>query len=272
MNFWDNFKTKHIIFAHRGARSIRAENTMSSFEAALGNCDAIELDVGFTKDAVPIVIHDDTLERTSNVKKFKEFKKPYKVIDYTYKQLKKLDFSSWFIEDDPFNTIKDKLVSETELNSIEIQRVLKLKKILRFCKKNKLPVNIEIKDMRGTKFNKIAVEKILEIIKKLKIEHLVLISSFNHNYIKKLHKLSPHISTGILEENNHPKNIVKYLKSIPTQSYHPRLEITTQEIIKEVSQAGFFINIYTINDAKHLVKNKHFKHGVKGIFTDFLHH
>ena len=270
MNFWDNFKEDNIIFAHRGARSIRAENTMSAFKAALGNCDAIEFDIGFSKDGIPIIIHDDTLERTSNVKKIKEFKKPYNVVDYTYQQLKELDFSSWFIEDDPFNTIEDKLVTRKELESIPIQRILKLEKILKFCKKNNLPVNVEIKDMRGTKFNKTAVIKVIKIIEELKMESLVLISSFNHSYIKQSYKLSPQISTGILEENNHPVNIVKYLNSIPTQSYHPRLSIATKKTIKKVSDAGFFVNIFTVNDSKNLVKDKHFKNGVKGIFTDFL--
>ncbi len=270
MTFWNNFKQNNIIFAHRGARSIRAENTMSAFQEALGKCDALEVDVGFTKDGIPIIIHDDTLERTSNVKRFKEFKKPYNVVDYTYKQIKQLDFSSWFIKNDPFNTIKDKLVSKKELQKLPIQRIVKLKKVLKFCKKHNLPINIEIKDMRGTAFNKTAVSDVLKIVHQLEVDNLVLISSFNHSYIKKSYKLSPLISTAILEENNHPKNIIKYLKSIPTKSYHPRLTIAKTKIIQQVANAGFFVNIFTVNDSKNLVKQKHFKNGVKGIFTDFL--
>jgi glycerophosphoryl diester phosphodiesterase len=267
--FWNNFKNNSkLIVAHRGFRAIRAENTMLAFQKALGKCDFIELDVGFTKDGVAIIIHDDTLERTSNVKKFKKFKKPYNVVDYTYKQLKKLDFSSWFIRDDPFDTIKNKIVTKKELKSLPVQKILKLKTILKFCKKNNLPVNVELKDMRGTLFDKIIVKKVLKMIIKLKIENLVLLSSFNHNYIKESYKIAPNITTAILEENNHPKDIIKYMNSIPTRCYHSELNITTKKDIKKIKNKGFLINVFTVNNKKQ--KKELFKNGVNSIFTDFL--
>jgi glycerophosphoryl diester phosphodiesterase len=268
-NFWNNFKNNSkLIVAHRGFRTIRAENTMLAFQEAFKKCDFIELDVGFTKDGVAIIIHDDTLERTSNVKKFKKFKKPYNVVDYTYKQLKKLDFSSWFIRDDPFDTIKNKIVTKKELKSLPVQKILKLKTILKFCKKNNLPVNVELKDMRGTLFDKIIVKKVLKMIIKLKIENLVLLSSFNHNYIKESYKIAPNITTAILEENNHPKDIIKYMNSIPTRCYHSELNITTKKDIKKIKNKGFLINVFTVNNKKQ--KKELFKNGVNSIFTDFL--
>ena len=267
--FWNNFTNKqNLIIAHRGARSIRAENTMLAFKASLSRCDFIELDVGFTKDGIAIVIHDDTLERTSDIKKFREFKKPYNVVDYTYEQLKKLDFSSWFIKTDPFDTIKNKIVTKKELKALPIQRVLKLKKVLKFCKRNNLPVNVELKDMRGTIFDTVVVKKVVKIITKLQVEHLVLLSSFNHNYLKESYKIASNIETAILEENNHPKNITKYMNSIPTQCYHPRLNITKLRDIKKITSKGFKVNIYTVNDYQ--MKKELFKNGANAIFTDFL--
>jgi len=269
LDFWNNFSNKSkLISAHRGYRAIMPENTMIAFEKSLGMSDFIELDVGFTKDGVAIIIHDDTLLRTSNVQKHKEFKVPYKVVDYTYNEILKLDFSSWFIKDDPFDTIKNNIIKKDYLQSLKIQRIPTLKEVLAFIKKHNFPVNIEIKDMKNTKFDKIAVSKIVKIVKTYNIDKLILFSSFNHNYMKQLALLAPNITRAALQENKHPKNLVKYLKSLKVHGYHCCADIVNKNIINELRKNDFFVNVFTVNNSKE--KEKLFKQGVKAIFTDFL--
>jgi len=268
MGFWENFdNNKKLIIAHRGARSIRPENTMSAFRTAIKRSDFIELDVGFTKDGVAVIIHDRTLERTSNVKDFPEFKKPYKVVDYTYKQLLKLDFGSWFLRDDPFDTIKNGTVSKEELEALKIQRIPTLKEVLKFLKKNNFPVNIEIKDASRTPFETTAVKTIVEIIEECVMVNLVLLSSFKSKYLKEAHKLNKNIDTAVLQEKNHSKNLVKNLKRLHVRSYNPALGITDNDLIKNLSNAGIFVNIFTVNDRKEM--KKLFNQGAKSVFTDF---
>lgn len=58
-----------IVIAHRGASYIEPENTLRSFKKALEmNADAIEFDVRFSKDSIPVIIHDETVDRTTNGK------------------------------------------------------------------------------------------------------------------------------------------------------------------------------------------------------------
>lgn len=269
MGFWENFtKDKNLIVAHRGARSIRAENTMSAFKEAIKKSDYIELDVGFTKDGVPVIIHDDTLERTSNVKEFPQFKKPYKVIDYTYKQLQKLDFGEWFIKEDPFGTIKNGRVNIEELKALKKQRILSLDKVLKFLKKHKFPVNIEIKDLSKTPFDKTVAKTIVDIVEENVMVNYVLISSFNHKYLRQVHKLNSNIDIAALQENEHPKDLVKRLKRLRVRSYHPSFDITDTDLIKNLSNAGIFVNIFTVNDKSK--KEDFFNSGAKSIFTDEL--
>lgn len=270
MSFFDNFNgKKNIIAAHRGARSLRAENTMSAFKEAIKKkSDFIELDVGFSKDGVAVIIHDDTLERTSNVKKFCEFKNPYRVVDYTYKDLLKLDFSSWFIKDDPFGTIKKGIVSKNILQAIPVQKISTLREVLIFFKEQNFPVNVEIKDMGGTEFDKTAVEKIIEIIKNTGMDRLVLLSSFNHQYMREAYKSAPAISRAALQETGHHENLVEYLKELNVQGYNPDFKIADKDTIAELNQAGFFVNIFTVNNKKD--KKESFERGAKSIFTDFL--
>lgn len=75
--------------AHRGYASIAPENTASAFiEASKAGFTAIETDIRFTSDNVPVLIHDATVNRTSNGSG--------NVADMTLQQLKALDFGSWF--------------------------------------------------------------------------------------------------------------------------------------------------------------------------------
>ena len=129
MLFWKNFNKNNLIVAHRGWRSEYPENTLLAFQASLGHCDFIELDVAFTKDGEAVIIHDDTLTHTSNATALSEFSSPYNVSDYTYEQLSKLDMSSWFCP-----------LHDNEAVPCEVQRMLKLEEVLAFCKKYHLPV------------------------------------------------------------------------------------------------------------------------------------
>jgi len=268
MSFWGNFNKKELIAAHRGYRARRAENTLLAFKAAKGKCDFIELDVGFSKDLIPIIIHDDTLERTTNAKELEAFKEPYSVIDYSLEELKKLDFSSWFIKDDPFGTIKSGLVAKKELESLPIQKVLTLKDALEFIKQNSLKVNIELKDMSSLIEEKLVIQEILSIVKSLNMDSSILLSSFNHSYLKELKKEASNISTAALFEEKYNGDLIFYLKELKVSAYHCNVEIVDIQTIKELKQNNFKIAVYTVNSKEE--KNRLFNLGVDAIFTDFL--
>ena len=162
IGFYDALENKSkLIAAHRGFRAIRPENTMSAFKAALGKCDFIEFDVTLCKDGIAVVIHDKTLKRTSNIIRNKKTHKKKKIHDFTYEELLMLDFASWFIEKDPFDTIKDKRVNK---NDIKADQILTLKQVLEFCKKKNLLANIEIKNMKKTPFHKKIVKEIIKVV------------------------------------------------------------------------------------------------------------
>ncbi|HBC89854.1 MAG TPA: glycerophosphodiester phosphodiesterase, partial [Lactococcus sp.] len=78
-----------LIFAHRGSKCNRPENTLAAFQEALHvNSDGIELDVHLSKDNHLVVIHDEKVNRTTSGRG--------RVCDMTLAQLKQLDAGSWF--------------------------------------------------------------------------------------------------------------------------------------------------------------------------------
>ncbi|MEU0255991.1 glycerophosphodiester phosphodiesterase family protein [Streptomyces sp. NPDC006184] len=86
-----------MVIAHRGASAYAPENTLAAIDKAaeLGFC-WVENDVQRTKDGVLIVLHDDSLERTTNVEQVFPGRAPWKVKDFTAAEIARLDAGSWF--------------------------------------------------------------------------------------------------------------------------------------------------------------------------------
>lgn len=81
--------TAPLIIGHRGASAVAPENTMAAFREAIAvGANGIEFDVRLTRDGIPVVIHDSTLQRTGGL--------PHRVADLTWSELRKIDVGSWF--------------------------------------------------------------------------------------------------------------------------------------------------------------------------------
>jgi len=156
MTFFDNFKSFQLIAAHRGFRALYPENTLSAFRASIGHCHFIELDIQMSKDLVPVVFHDSTLERTSNaeIQRKKMGLQSLNINDWTMLQLKTLDIGTWFLNTDPFGTILRKETSLEQLRKVMPQTVMTLEEVLLHPALQKIPINIEIKDHRGKEQHK----------------------------------------------------------------------------------------------------------------------
>ncbi len=247
MSFWDNFNKNHLIAAHRGDRYTSAENTMEAFENSIGKCDFVEFDVGFSKDGVAVILHDDTLKRTSNADKLDGFYPPYNLCDYNYQQLLELNM--------------DKRAAKK-------QQIPTLKETLLFFRSKNMPVNVEIKDLKKTKFDKIATKAVIEIINECDMVEMTMLSSFNHNYIKEAKKSLPQISTAALQEKRHPLDTINYLSSLKVSSYNIEKGLIDKNLIKELKNIGINTCVYTINSQREL--KKAFSLGAEAVFTDFL--
>jgi len=82
-------KQKKMLIAHRGLSATYPENTLPAFEQALKlNIDAIEFDVRMTRDGVPVLSHDERIDRCGSGK-------TGLIRDFTFEELRKLDFGAW---------------------------------------------------------------------------------------------------------------------------------------------------------------------------------
>ncbi|MEW2585019.1 glycerophosphodiester phosphodiesterase [Streptomyces virginiae] len=89
-----------VVYAHRGASAYAPENTLEAIDLAMRlGFDWVENDVQRTKDGELVVIHDDTLARTTDVEQRFPDRKPWKVKDFTAAEIALLDAGSWFGEE-----------------------------------------------------------------------------------------------------------------------------------------------------------------------------
>lgn len=246
MNFLDLFKKPGLIAAHRGARSLAPENTLKALQLSQGRCDFAEIDVQLCRDEIAVIMHDETLERTTNVKELAEFKNraPYNVSDFTFEELQKLDYG----EDEP---------------------LLTLDVALAFIKENRLFLNIELKDISDNFEDDFFVSLVLEQIQQHELEEYILLSSFRHEYLRIVKQKMPNIFTAALVENEHPKNLLEYLRELKVEVYNLNKELVDAITVQKLRDAGFFVGVYTVNSEQY--KQEFFAMGVNAIYTDKLY-
>ncbi len=253
--------------AHRGARSLAPENTLPAAAKALAlGADLWELDVAVTRDGELVVLHDDTLERTSNVAAVLPDRRPWPVWTFTFDELRQLDFGSWFAEKDPFGQIRAGAVSGGELAGYQGAVIPTLGEALAFTRAKDWRVNVEIKDASGTPGDAFVVEKVVALVQELDIVDRVILSSFNHDYLKRARAVNAEIVTAALIESA-VKDPLALLEVTGAQAYNPPLKDIHEETVRAVRAAGYDVLVWTVNEEDDM--RRLIEWGVSGIITDF---
>lgn len=261
------FKCATLNIAHRGARSLAPENTLAAARRALAlGADLWELDVAMTADGELFVVHDDTLERTSNVAAVFPERKPWSNHLFILAEIKQLDFGTWFVETDPFKQIAAAAVTDAELASYRGEPAPTLREALVFTSDNNWRVNIELKDLTGTPGDAVVVEKTVALVDELGMAGRVLISSFNHGYIERVKAANPQITTAALVSGADP-DPAALLRRLHAQAYNPKAGQIRPADISLLRDQGFDVYVWTVNDEKTMQELIDAR--VSGIFTDF---
>lgn len=230
-------KTK--IFAHRGSKGTRPENTLISFQAAIdAGADGIETDVQLSKDGELIIMHDEKIDRTTDM--------TGRVLDLTLAELKEADAGIKF--DDVYQG----------------ERIPTLKEVLDLLKRNnfKGTFNLELKT------NHIEYEGIEELVDKQMQQlpsgiHLVY-SSFNANSIRRMQKINPDAEFASLFQFKIKESRLLAKKHVIT-GLHP--DVTWLRERHGLFWPKLLIRPWTVNSTKDMTYC--FKKKYDAIFTDY---
>lgn len=258
------------VIAHRGARSLAPENTLAAARVAweLG-ADAWELDIQMTKDGELVVLHDETLDRTTNVADLFPDRGPWRVQDFTLAEIRCLDAGSWFLRDDPFGTIASGEVAREEAEKYKGEPVPTLREALLLTRELGLWVNIELKSSLHilSHRDQEIVEKTVALVRELGLTDRVLISSFNHAMIGYLVKIAPELR-GALLMNFLPSDPLAYARFFGAVGINPRITAYHHAQACALREAGLTVYVWTVNEPEDMARLAQ-DPCVTGIITDW---
>ncbi len=253
--------------AHRGARSLAPENTMPAFVKAwqLG-AHGVETDVSVSADGKLVLLHDDTLKRTSNVAQIFPARKEHSVSTFHWSELQLLDGGSWFVDTDPFGTIKNGTVSRAEALEMRGTAIPQLQELLSFVKEKAWFVNIEIKPLPKEARSFPVVESVLSLIEETRLSPTSFsISSFHHPFLHLVKKLRPDVEINALIGDKAYKK--QEWGNYEFEIYNANVRLTDSQQIADAQQHGCRINLYTVNELEQM--HYYLSLGVEKIITDY---
>jgi glycerophosphoryl diester phosphodiesterase len=239
MNLIDEIE-KPVIFGHRGASKFAPENTMAAFDLAFSDgVPAIELDTMLSQDGIPVVIHDHTLERTTNG--------VGRVDQLPAAELTQLDagssFSSQF-KGEPIPLLKDVFARY----------------------KGKMLINVELKNMHAPLDRLPFV--VAQLVKELDNLDSLIFSSFLPLTLLRLKKVLPQAKTALLVGTPlYDRMLSKRFFSFLSPDYiHPSRDYITPRYLAREHRYGRQVNVWTVND---LAQAEQFiSWGIDGMITD----
>lgn len=249
-------RRRPLIIAHRGSSGVAPENTLEAFrQAILDGADMIELDVQLTRDGVPVVFHDMSVERTTDG--------AGRISQMTLADVQKLDAGYKFQRRNaagfPF---RGRGVKVPTLEQV-LQEFPAVPLIVEFKENNRMLIK--------------AVVSLLERFDRIR-NKTVICSSFEHRVVRALRKNCPALVTSfsirevagvimqtriqMLRSSARPGDFV-----FQVQWKRGPFLLVTPRMVRKVQSRGYAVQVWTVNHAgtmKSLIKM-----GVDGIFTDY---
>ncbi len=227
------------IWAHRGASGSAPENTMEAFRLAYEmGADGIELDVHYTKDQQLVVIHDETINRTSDG--------TGAVNSYTLEELRKFNYNK----------------THQEYERADIPT---LEEVLEFLKPTDMKLNIELKT--NINFYPGIETDVVAMVKKYDMADRVVYSSFNHVSVLRVKQIMPEAKCGFLY-NVGITEVSDYAKSNGVECLHPwTMCVDYPYMMEKAKENGLDVNVWTVNTRQDILQMQ--QYGVNAIITNY---
>jgi glycerophosphoryl diester phosphodiesterase len=228
-----------VLLGHRGAKARAPENTLGAFQAALDDgADGVELDTTLAGDSTPIVLHDDTLDRTTNA--------TGKPTDHDAAELAAIDAGSWF-------------------PGWGFEPVPRLHEVFERMPDGAI-VNVELK---GPSPAFVSLERrVIDVIRAHRPRIQVIVSSFHPAQLLEVRRLAPELPIGLLfaKDGLLPLRTAWSAPLLVPDALHPPAAAVTPAFVKACRRAGLRLNVWAVQDAQEA--ERLLAWGVDGLIVD----
>ncbi|MBE6800253.1 MAG: glycerophosphodiester phosphodiesterase [Ruminococcaceae bacterium] len=238
------------VIAHRGANIIAPQNTIEAFRMSMEiGCDGFETDIHLTKDGIPVICHNFTIDETSNG--------TGAIKDMTLEELRQLDFGSY---------------KGAEYEGVKIPTLDEFLELSKSMGDKMKFLDIELKSEHFGEAGTELAEKTIDAVKNHGLFDKLLISSFDPAILVVCKKIDKNCKTGILYAPDKLIGMkiaprpVAFAKEIGADALHPYYMLVTRLYVERAHRAGLQVNPWTVN--KESVAKKLIKYGVDGLITD----
>lgn len=231
------------VFAHRGLPTQAPENTMESFALAVDKgATWLETDVDILSDGTPVIIHDSTLDRTTD--------RSGSFYTLTAEDLTTIDAGSWYGEE--FAGARLPLLSE----------------FVDFLNERGVNANVEIKqNEQGAERTILLVDAVAKELSRLDPGVQVIVSSFGQPLLMKFHERHPEYAIGVLYETAALYDDWRSVLELCGATYiHPEDSGLTAAKVRDYRAAGYGVNVWTVDDVDRA--HQLFNWGCTGVFTN----
>ncbi|MEO3871152.1 glycerophosphodiester phosphodiesterase family protein [Nonomuraea sp. B12E4] len=232
--------------AHRGGASFAPENTIAACALAqVQGADTCEFDIQQTKDHHLVLIHDQTLNRTTDVEDVFPGRSPWRVSDFTLAEIRRLDAGSWFSP------------------RYRGERVPTLEQALRATSNSRIGLLLEIKHFPANRDIDRLVAAELEDTRPWWSNKRLAVQAFDWQSMRTFHSLMPHIPIALLGKppTDRLPELAEYAKGISL----PHKDLTA-EYVDAVHRQGMYVYSGTAN--RPTVLRRLISYGVDGIMTN----
>ena len=231
------------LIGHRGVKNLKPENTLESITKAFDlGLECVEIDVKVSKDSIPLLLHDDTLDRTTNGTGL--------VCDFTFDQINYLDAGYYFYN------------SKTDI------KVPSLRSVLDLIKRKQKYLNIELKPNKN--YEKLNVEKTLQEINKISYDKIYF-SSFDLSSCITLKETAPHCKCGFLNHDFTQFNInetIDICKKYNFFSCGINLNLFSNSVVNQFVENEIQVTVYADNNISKVEAHNLWNNNVTSIFID----
>ena len=248
-----------LILGHRGASAVAPENTLAAFSRAMDDgADGIEFDVRLSRDHVPVVIHDSTLERTGSSQR--------SIHELTAAELQEIDVGSWFTKSRSNSAVVSRSTSYSGEKLPTLAQVFNL-----FSSRSGM-LYVELKCESNER--SYLATAVVKLIREYGIENRVVVESFDLQAIVEIKNNGAGIRTAALFEPkfSRPISTIRRLRMIDLALEHQADEIALHytlvapRVIEKAKQAGLDIVIWTVDDSKWIARARSL--GIKALIAN----